>query len=77
MVCLALRSSSKRASPRSMRSSVRDRRYLCTFGKDTKGKRKIIILSPQIGEPMEYLIPKGKHISTVRGRRSREAPVSG
>ncbi len=35
-----------------------------TFGKDTKGKRKVII-TPDIGEPMEYLIPKGKHL-TVR-----------
>ena len=33
-----------------------------TFGKDAKGKRKVIV-SPEIGEPKEYLIPKGKHIS--------------
>ena len=32
-----------------------------TFGDDTKGKRKIIV-TPEIGEPREYLIPKGKHI---------------
>ena len=35
-----------------------------TFGKDTKGKRKVII-TPDLGEPKEYLIPKGKHL-TVR-----------
>ncbi len=35
-----------------------------TFGKDTKGKRKVII-TPDLGDPMEYLIPKGKHL-TVR-----------
>jgi DNA-directed RNA polymerase subunit beta' len=33
-----------------------------TFGKDAKGKRKVII-TPDMGEPKEYLIPKGKHIS--------------
>ncbi len=41
-----------------------------SFGKDTKGKRKIII-SPDIGEKKEYLIPKGKHISVVDGDRVR------
>jgi len=33
-----------------------------SFGKDSKGKRKVIV-TPDIGEPKEYLIPKGKHIS--------------
>ncbi len=33
-----------------------------SFGKDVKGKRKVIV-TPDHGEPMEYLIPKGKHIS--------------
>ena len=37
-----------------------------TFGKDSKGKRKIIVI-PEIGEPKEYLIPKGKHISVHEG----------
>jgi DNA-directed RNA polymerase subunit beta' len=32
-----------------------------SFGKDTKGKRKVVV-SPEIGEAREYLIPKGKHI---------------
>ncbi|RNC69374.1 MAG: DNA-directed RNA polymerase subunit beta' [Desulfuromonadales bacterium] len=35
---------------------------IVTFGKDAKGKRKVIV-TPEIGEPKEYLIPKGKHIS--------------
>ncbi|MBI5682469.1 MAG: DNA-directed RNA polymerase subunit beta', partial [Deltaproteobacteria bacterium] len=39
---------------------------IVSFGKDTKGKRKIII-TPEIGEPKEYLIPKGKHISVRDG----------
>jgi DNA-directed RNA polymerase subunit beta' len=37
-----------------------------SFGKDSKGKRKIIV-TPEIGEPKEYLIPKGKHISVHEG----------
>ncbi len=31
------------------------------FGKDTKGKRKVIV-TPETGEPREYLIPRGKHL---------------
>ncbi|MEA3362092.1 MAG: DNA-directed RNA polymerase subunit beta' [Thermodesulfobacteriota bacterium] len=37
-----------------------------SYGKDSKGKRKIIV-TPEIGEPAEYLIPKGKHISVHEG----------
>ena len=37
-----------------------------TFGKDTKGKRRVIV-SPQDGEPHEYLIPKGKNITVNEG----------
>ncbi|MEJ5299950.1 MAG: DNA-directed RNA polymerase subunit beta' [Thermodesulforhabdaceae bacterium] len=36
------------------------------FGRDTKGKRKIVI-EPEVGEPREYLIPKGKHIIVHEG----------
>ncbi len=32
-----------------------------SFGKDTKGKRKVVV-TPEMGESREYLIPKGKHI---------------
>ena len=39
-----------------------------SFGKDTKGKRKVVI-TPEVGEPREYLIPKGKHISVHEGDR--------
>ncbi|BDV44272.1 DNA-directed RNA polymerase subunit beta' [Geotalea uraniireducens] len=35
---------------------------IVSFGKDAKGKRKVIV-TPEVGEPKEYLIPKGKHIS--------------
>lgn len=39
---------------------------LVSFGKDTKGKRKVIV-TPEVGEPKDYLIPKGKHISVHSG----------
>ncbi len=39
-----------------------------TFGKDAKGKRKILV-TPEVGEEKEYLIPKGKHISVQEGDR--------
>jgi DNA-directed RNA polymerase subunit beta' len=33
-----------------------------SFGRDTKGKRKVII-TPEVGEPKEYSVTRGKHIS--------------
>ena len=41
-----------------------------SFGKDTKGKRKVIV-TPEVGEAREYLIPKGKHISAHEGDHVR------
>ncbi|GFO57526.1 DNA-directed RNA polymerase subunit beta' [Geomonas sp. Red276] len=48
------------------------------FGKDAKGKRKVIV-TPEVGEPKEYLIPKGKHISVHEGDhvRAGEALMDG
>ncbi len=37
-----------------------------SFGTDVKGKRRIII-TPEVGEAREYLIPKGKHIAVHEG----------
>ncbi|HOM30104.1 MAG TPA: DNA-directed RNA polymerase subunit beta' [Deltaproteobacteria bacterium] len=37
-----------------------------TFGKDTKGKRKVTI-TPEIGQPKEYMIPKSKHVTVLEG----------
>jgi DNA-directed RNA polymerase subunit beta' len=37
-----------------------------TFGKDLKGKRKVVI-QPEVGEPKEYMIPRGKHVSVHEG----------
>jgi DNA-directed RNA polymerase subunit beta' len=39
---------------------------IVSFGKDTKGKRKILV-SPESGEPREYLIGKGRHLSVNEG----------
>ena len=39
---------------------------MVSFGKDTKGKRKVVI-TPEIGEPREYLIPRGKFIRVHEG----------
>jgi len=36
------------------------------FGKDFKGKRKVLI-RPDVGEPKEYMIPRGKHVSVHEG----------
>ncbi|MCP4678092.1 MAG: DNA-directed RNA polymerase subunit beta', partial [Deltaproteobacteria bacterium] len=41
---------------------------LFSFGKDTKGKRKVVI-TPEVGNPKEYLIAKGKHIAVKEGDR--------
>ncbi|MFQ5667313.1 MAG: DNA-directed RNA polymerase subunit beta' [Candidatus Binatia bacterium] len=41
-----------------------------SFGKDTKGKRKVVV-TPEVGQPREYLIPKGKHISAHEGDQIR------
>ncbi len=39
-----------------------------SFGKDTKGKRKVVI-TPEKGDAKEYLISKGKHLSVREGDR--------
>lgn len=38
-----------------------------SFGKDTKGKRKVILTPADGSEPREYLIPRGKHIIVQEG----------
>jgi len=37
-----------------------------SYGKDTKGKKRVVV-TPEIGEPREYAIQKGKHISVHEG----------
>jgi DNA-directed RNA polymerase subunit beta' len=48
------------------------------FGKDLKGKRKVVI-RPDVGEAKEYIIPRGKHISVHEGDfvRAGEALMDG
>ena len=48
------------------------------FGADTRGKRRVIV-TPEDGEPQEYLIPKGKHVSVHEGDsvRAGEALMDG
>jgi DNA-directed RNA polymerase subunit beta' len=41
-----------------------------SFGKDVKGKRNIIV-TPEVGEPIDYLIPKSKHICVLEGDKVR------
>jgi len=41
---------------------------IVAYGKDVKGKRKIVV-TPEVGEEKEYLIPKGKHVSVQEGDR--------
>ncbi len=49
-----------------------------SFGKYTKGKRKMTI-TPEVGEPVTYLVPKGKHVSVLEGDfvRAGEALMDG
>jgi len=49
-----------------------------SFGTYTKGKRKMTI-TPDLGDPVTYLIPRGKHVSVLEGDyvRAGEALMDG
>jgi DNA-directed RNA polymerase subunit beta' len=49
-----------------------------SFGSDARGKRRVIV-TPEQGEPREYLIPKGKHVGVHEGDhvRAGEALMDG
>jgi DNA-directed RNA polymerase subunit beta' len=49
-------------------ASVSEIEGLVSFGKDTKGKRKVLV-TPDAGEVKEYLIAKGKPIRVQEGDR--------
>ena len=51
---------------------------IVSFGADTRGKRRVIV-TPEDGDPQEYLIPKGKHVSVHEGDhvRASEALMDG
>ena len=42
-----------------------------SYGRQSKGKRKIIV-TPEVGETKEYIIPKGKHIAVQEGDYVRD-----
>lgn len=41
---------------------------IVSFGKDSKGKRKMVV-TPDIGEEKDYLVPRGKHVLVRDGER--------
>jgi DNA-directed RNA polymerase subunit beta' len=43
---------------------------IVSFGKDKGGKRRVII-SPEHGDPKEYLVPKGRHLQIREGDHVR------
>jgi DNA-directed RNA polymerase subunit beta' len=45
---------------------ISDINGMVEFGKDIKGKRKVMI-RPDVGETKEYMIPRGKHVSVHEG----------
>ncbi len=49
-----------------------------SFGKYTKGKRKMTI-TPEVGDAVDYFIPRGKHVSVLEGDyvRAGEALMDG
>jgi DNA-directed RNA polymerase subunit beta' len=51
---------------------------IVSFGPDSRGKRRVIV-TPEDGEPEEFLIPKGKHVSVHEGDhvRAGEALMDG
>ncbi|MBN8554043.1 MAG: DNA-directed RNA polymerase subunit beta' [Deltaproteobacteria bacterium] len=65
-------------APREHAAIIADVEGFVAFGKDTKGKRKVIV-TPEKGEPIEYLIPKARHIIVREGDfvRAGEALVDG
>lgn len=41
---------------------------IVSYGKDLKGKRRVVV-TPEIGEPKEYLAPRGKHVLVREGEQ--------
>jgi DNA-directed RNA polymerase subunit beta' len=44
---------------------------IVSFGADSRGKRRVLVTPLEGGDPDEYLIPKGKHVSVHEGDRVR------
>ena len=45
---------------------------LVSFGDDYRGKRRIIV-TPEVGDPIDYFIPKTKHVLVEQGDEIRAA----
>ena len=45
------------------------------FGKDYKAKRRLVVVPEDDGEPVEYLMPKGKHITVQEGDYVRKGDL--
>jgi DNA-directed RNA polymerase subunit beta' len=53
---------------------VSDVEGVVDFGEDSRGKRKIVV-TPEAGEPREYLVAKTKHIAVQKGDRVKAGEV--
>ncbi|MCL4144977.1 UNVERIFIED_CONTAM: hypothetical protein GTU68_025249 [Idotea baltica] len=53
-------------------ADVSDIDGLISFGDDYRGKRRVIV-TPEVGEPVEYFIAKSKHLLVEEGDRIRAA----
>ncbi len=51
-------------------ADVSDIDGVVSFGEDYRGKRRLIV-TPEVGEPVEYFIPKNKHLQVEKGDRVR------
>jgi DNA-directed RNA polymerase subunit beta' len=49
---------------------VADLDGVVSFGEDLRGKRRLIV-TPEYGEPVEYLVPKTKHVTVQKGDHVR------
>lgn len=47
-------------------SQISDVDGVVDFGEDSRGRRRIVV-TPEFGEPIEYLVPKTKHVSVQKG----------
>ena len=72
-VCRAWRTCSRPASPRTRRSSPRSPGTV-SFGKETKGKRRLIITCDD-GEKYEELIPKWRQLNVFEGETVERGEV--
>ncbi len=73
MVCRGWPTCSRRASPRSRRSWPKHTGTV-SFGKETKGKRRLVI-TDENGDAHEELIPKWRHLNVFEGEQVERGEV--